>query len=116
MRHIRTQWEIFRQIIKENSVDVYDFLQLAQWWRENYLKEIEKEFIDKQNEELKRYIIPKLQWTPNLTVRDIEEEFSFWIEKNRWFPLWMGELSDISEATEARAKDNWYGYLYCNDD
>ena len=116
MRHIRTQREIFKQVIKENADDVYDFLQLANWWRENFLRDIEREFTDKQNEELTKYMIQKLQWIQNPAVWDLEEEFSFWIEKNRGYPLWMWELSDISEWAEFWAKDNGYGYLYRNED
>lgn len=110
MQHIRTQWEIFRQIIKPHCDDAYDFLQLAQGGREKFLHNIEMEFIDKQNEELTKYMNAWLGWTT--TREDLEDRFIFWVEKNRGRPLDMGEMCDIGNAIEDWAKDNGYGYLY----
>lgn len=116
MTHIKTQREIFRSIVKEYADDVYDFLQLAQWWREDFLKNIEREFTERQEKELTRYLVQKLQWIPNHTVWDLEEAFTIRVEKNRGYPLWMWELSDVSEWAEFWARDNGYGYLYRDDD
>lgn len=116
MTHIKTQREIFRSIVKEYADDVYDFLQLAQWWREDFLKNIEREFTERQEKELTTYMKQKLQSIPNPAVWDLEEEFIFRVEKNRGYPLWMGEMSDLSEWAGCWARDNWYGYLYDNDD
>ena len=110
MQHIRTQREIFRQVAKPYCDDVYDFLQLAQGGRENFLHNIEMEFIDKQNEELTKYMNTWLSWLS--TRESLEDRFIFWVEKNRWRPLDMGEMNDIYEAIENWAKDNGYGYLY----
>lgn len=106
--HIRTQREIFRQIIKPHCDDVYDFFQLAQGGNENFLHKIEMEFTDKQNEELTKYMNSKTYYTKE----DLENEYIFWVEKNRWRPLDMGEMNDIYGAIEYWAKDNGYGYLY----
>lgn len=116
MQHIKTQREIFKSVIKEEADDVYDFLQLAQWWRENYLRDIENKFTDKQNEELTKYLKQKLEWLSSPSRFDLESEFAFWVEKNRWYPLWMWEYSDISEWVSSWADDNWYGFLYSDDD
>lgn len=111
MQHIRTQREIFRHLLRKYEVDdVYDFLQLAQGGRENFLHDIEMEFMDKQNEELTKYMNAWLGWMA--TREDLEERFIFWVEKNRGRPLDMGEMNDIYEAIENWAKDNGYGYLY----
>lgn len=110
MPHIKTQREIFRQIIKPRCDDVYDFLQLAQGGRENFLHDIELEFADKQEEELTKYMNAWLGWTA--TREDLEERFIFWVEKNRGRPLDMGEMNDIYEAIECWANMNGYGYLY----
>lgn len=110
MQHIRTQREIFRQVVKPYCDDVFDFFQLAQGGRENFLHNIEMEFIDKQEEELTKYMNAWLGWTA--TREDLEERFIFWVEKNRGRPLDMGEMNDIYEAIECWAKDNGYGYLY----
>lgn len=109
---IKTQREIFRGIIKKYSDDVYDFLQQAQGWREGFLHNIELEFIDKQNEELTKWMKDKLNGMTDLKKREMEREFIFWVEKNRWYPLDMGEMNDIHEAIERWAKENWYWYLY----
>ena len=109
MQHIKTQREIFRQIIKPYCDDVYDFLQLAQGGKENFLHNVEMEFIDKQEEELTKYMNSKGTFR---TRDDLRNEFIFWVEKNRGRPLDMGEMNDIYEAIESRAKDNGYGYLY----
>lgn len=110
MLHIKTQREIFRQIIKPYCDDVYDFLQLAQGGRENFLHDLEMEFIDKQEEELTKYMNAWLSWLS--TRESLEERYIFWVEKNRWRPLDMGEMNDIYEAIECWAKGNGYGYLY----
>lgn len=110
MLHIKTQREIFRQIIKPHCDDVYDFFQLAQGGRENFLHDIELEFADKQEEELTKYMNAWMSWLS--TRESLEERFIFWVEKNRWRPLDMGEMNDIYEAIESWAKDNGYGYLY----
>lgn len=110
MQHIRTQREIFRQVAKPYCDDVYDFLQLAQGGRENFLHNLELEFIDKQNEELAKYMNAWLSWLS--TRESLEDRFIFWVEKNRGRPLDMGEMNDIYEAIESWAKDNGYGYLY----
>ena len=107
---VRTQREILRHVLKDKADDVYDFLQLAQGGRENFLHNIEMEFIDKQNEELTKYMNTWLGWTA--TREDLEERFIFWVEKNRGRPLDMGEMNDIYEAIENWAKDNGYSYLY----
>lgn len=113
MLHIKTQRELFRQIIKPHCDDVYDFLQLAQGWKENFLHDIEMEFIDKQEEELTKYMNA---WLGGIATReDLEERYIFWVEKNRWRQLDMGEMNDIYEAIESWAKDNGYGYLYDED-
>lgn len=115
---IKTQREIFRGIIKKYSDDVYDFLQQAQGWREGFLHNIELEFIDKQNEELTKWMKHQIEnwfWrAANMAITrdDFEKEFIFWVEKNRWYPLDMGEMNDIHEAIERWAKENWYWYLY----
>ena len=109
--HIKSQREIFRQLLRKYEVDdVYDFFQLAQGGRENFLHDIEMEFIDKQEEELTKYMNAWLGWMA--TREDLEERFIFWIEKNRGRPLDMGEMNDIYEAIENWAKDNGYGYWY----
>ena len=108
--HIKSQREIFRQVIKPYCDDVYDFLQLAQGGKENFLHDIEMEFIDKQEEELTKYMNAWLGWTA--TRESLEDRFIFWVEKNRGRPLDMGEMNDIYEAIENWAKDNGYGYLY----
>lgn len=110
MQHIRTQREIFRQVAKPYCDDVYDFLQLAQGGRENFLHNLELEFIDKQNEELTKYMNAWLSWLS--TRESLEDRFIFWVEKNRGRPLDMGEMNDIYEVIESWAKDNGYGYLY----
>lgn len=110
MQHIKTQREIFRKVIKPHCDDVYDFLQLAQGGRENFLHNVEMEFIDKQEEELTKYMNAWLSWLS--TRESLEERFIFWIEENRWRPLDMGEMNDIYEAIENWAKNNGYGYLY----
>ena len=110
MTHIRTQREIFRQVVRPYCDDVFDFFQLAQGGRENFLHDIELEFTDKQEEELTKYMNAWLGWTA--TREDLEERFIFWVEKNRGRPLDMGEMNDIYEAIENWAKDNGYGYLY----
>ena len=118
MAHIKTQRELFRQVVKPYCDDVFDFLQLAQGGRENFLHNIENEFIDKQEEELTKWLKDRLEnwfWrAPNMAITrdDLEKEFIFWVEKNRGRPLDMGEMNDIYEAIENWAKDNGYGYLY----
>lgn len=107
--HIKTQREIFRQIIKPHCDDVYDFLQLAQGGRENFLHNVELEFIDKQEEELTKYMNSKGTFR---TRDDLRNEFIFWVEKNRNRPLDMGEMCDIENAIEWWANMNGYGYLY----
>jgi len=107
--HIKTQREIFRQVAKLYCDDVYDFLQQAQWWTEGFLHCFEMEFIDKQEEELTKYMNSK---APFRTKDDLRNEFMFWVEKNRGRPLDMGEMWDIEEAIENWAKDNEYGHLY----
>lgn len=110
MQHIKTQREIFRQVAEKYCDDVYDFFQLAQWGREWFLHNIELEFIDKQNEELTKYMNAQLENTR--TEEFLRQEFIRWVEKNRWRPLDMGEMNDIYEAIENWAEDNGYGYLY----
>ena len=112
MEHIKTQREIFRQVIKPYCDDAYDFLQLAQGGRENFLHDIEMEFIDKQEEELTKYMNSK---APFRTKDDLRNEYIFWVEKNRNRPLDMGEMWDIEEAIENWAKDNGYGHLVDED-
>lgn len=110
--HIKTQREIFRQIAGKYCDDVYDFLQLAQGWREWFLHNLEMEFINKQEEELSKYINAWMSW---LSIReDLEKRFIFRVEKNRGRPLDMGEINDIYEAIEYWAKNNGYGYLFDN--
>lgn len=108
MGHIRTQREILRHILKDKVDDVYDFFQLANGWKENFLVEVEKEFSDNQNRELARYMYSKTYATKD----DFIGEFIFWVEKNRGYLLWIDELWDIEEAAECWAKDNGYGYLF----
>lgn len=118
MARIKTQREIFRQIVGRYCDDVYDFFQLAQGWREWFLHNIELEFIDKQNEELTKYIKDQIEnwfWRASnmaITRDDLEKEYIFWVEKNRGRPLDMGEMNDIYENIEYWAKDNGYGYLF----
>lgn len=112
MQHIKNQRELFRQIARKHCDDVYDFFQLAQGGEENFLHDIEMEFIDKQEEELTKYLKERLGALSNLSRFDLESEFIFWIEKNRWRQLDMGEMCDIGNAIEDWAKDNGYGYLY----
>ena len=118
MQHIKTQRELLRQVIKPYCDDVFDFFQLAQGGRENFLHDIEMKFIDKQEEELTKWLKDRLEnwfWRASnmaITRDDLEKEFIFWVEKNRNRPLGMGEMWDIEEAIENWAKDNGYGYLY----
>ena len=120
--HIKSQREIFRQVAKLYCDDVYDFLQQAQGWTEGFLHCFEMEFIDKQEEELTKYLKAKVEglsgWGDfwNELKRDIiREEYIFWVEKNRNRPLDMGEMWDIEEAIENWAKDNGYGHLVDED-
>ncbi len=112
MQHIRTQREIFRQVVKPYCDDVYDFLQLAQGGKENFLHDIEMEFIDKQEEELTKYMNSKGSFR---TKDDLRNEFIFWVEKNRGRPLDMGEMWDVEEAIENWAEDNGYRHLVDED-
>lgn len=107
--HIKSQREIFRQVAKLYCDDAYDFFQLARGGEENFLHKIEMEFIDRQEEELTKYMNSKGTFR---TKDDLRSEFIFWVEKNRGRPLDMGEMWDIEEAIENWAKDNRYGYLY----
>lgn len=107
--HIKSQREIFRQVVKPYCDDVFDFFQLARGGEENFLHKIEMEFIDKQEEELTKYMNSKGTFR---TRDDLRNEYIFWVEKNRGRPLDMGEMWDIEEAIENWAKDNGYGYLY----
>lgn len=110
MARIKTQREIFRQIAGKHCDDVYDFLQLAQGWKEWFLHSLEMEFIDKQEEELAKYMNTQLE---NLKTKEfLRQEFIRRVEKNRGRPLDMGEMWDIEEALENWAKDNEYGYLF----
>ena len=111
MQHIKTQREIFRQVAGKHCDDVYDFFQLAQGWKENFLHDLEMEFIDRQEEELTKYMNSKTYHTKE----DLENEYIFWVEKNRWRQLDMGEMNDIYEAIECWAKDNGYGHLVDED-
>jgi hypothetical protein len=86
---VRTQREILRHILRDKADDVYDFLQLSQGGRENFLHDIEMEFIDKQEEELTKYMNSE---SPFKTKDDLRNEFMFWVEKNRGRPLDMGEV------------------------
>jgi hypothetical protein len=116
--HIKSQREIFRQVAKLYCDDVYDFLQQAQWWTEGFLHCFELEFIDRQEEELTKWLKDRLEnwfWRASnmaITRDDLEKEFIFWVEKNRGRPLDMGEMWDISVWAEDWAKNNGYGYLY----
>lgn len=87
--HIKSQREIFRQVVKPYCDDVFDFFQLAQGGKENFLHDIEMEFIDKQEEELTKYMNSKGTFR---TKDDLRNEFIFWVEKNRGRPLDMGEM------------------------
>lgn len=108
--HIKSQREIFRQVAKLYCDDVYDFLQQAQGWTEGFLHCFEMEFIDRQKEELAKYMNSK---APFQTKDDLSSEFIFWVEKNRWRCLDIDRGDDdIYEASECWAKDNGYGYLY----
>ena len=113
MQHIKTQREIFRQVVNPYCDDVYDFLQLAQGGKENFLHDIEMEFIDKQNEELTKYMNAQLEKTK--TLKFLRQEFMRWVENNRGRLLDMGEMWDIEEAIEDWANKNGYGYLYDED-
>lgn len=110
--HIKSQREIFRQVAKLYCDDVYDFLQQAQGWTEGFLHCFEMEFIDKQEEELTKYMNSKGTFR---TRDDLRNEYIFWVEKNRGRPLDMGEMWDIEEAIENWAKDNGYGHLVDED-
>ena len=110
--HIKSQREIFRQVVKPYCDDVFDFFQLARGGEENFLHKIEMEFIDKQEEELTKYMNSKGTFR---TRDDLRNEFIFWVEKNRGRPLDMGEMWDIEEAIENWAKDNGYGHLVDED-
>lgn len=87
--HIKSQREIFRQVVKPYCDDVFDFFQLARGGEENFLHKIEMEFIDKQEEELTKYMNSKGTFR---TRDDLRNEFIFWVEKNRGRPLDMGEM------------------------
>lgn len=112
MARVRTQREIFRQIVKRRTDDVYDFLQLAGGWLEDFIPSIEAEFVAKQKEELDRRMKDYLLEHTTISKAEYESAFLKMVEENCGHPLAIGELWDVYDEAEYRARNNGYEYLY----
>lgn len=111
MGHIKTYFDMLSRILREESEwDLMYYLESVDTPEEamEVIKTLRDKLVDKSTEELE-----KEMWnTEYLTKQDLMDRFEFLIEKQRWFPLWMWELSDLEEWAKDWADWHWYGHLF----
>lgn len=115
MQHIRNYYELLSKILRERSE-----WDLA-YWLDSFQNadEVYKEFkIIKAElcEAARKQLDIEMKKKAYQSREDLVNMFWFIIEKQRGYPLWMGELSDIEDWAEDWAEDNWYKFLFTNDD
>lgn len=115
--HIKTYFQMLTQILrKESDWDLMYYL-------ESYLLDNPERtyvFVQKLVEDLRTMSYDELNKGMNkcnfTTKESIIGTFIKIIEKQRGYPLWMWEYSDIEDGAKARADDNGYGYLFIDED
>lgn len=114
MTKIKNYFQILTPILRELSDgDIMYYLQSITSGEEalEVIKEIRDKLVDESEKEL---TIKMLQ--ENYNTRDeLVARFSTLIEKQRGYPLWMGEYSDLEEWASSWADNHWYGFLYLKD-
>lgn len=111
MAHIRNRFDMVKRILTEESDgDLMYYLENITTWDEalEVIKTLRKRITDmslvEMDKEMKKHLYTNKD--------DLINQFWFIIEKQRNYPLWMGELSDVYEWAEDWAKHNWYAHLF----
>lgn len=103
--------EILKQ---ESDWDLMYYLETIDTWDEalKVIKTLRKRLIDLEQKEMDKEMRNGVYWTK----ADLVNRFGFIVEKQRGYPLWMWEYSDIEDFASSWASDNGYGYLFRDDD
>lgn len=115
--HIKSYFQMITQILrKESDWDLMYYLesflldspQAAYDFVQHLVEQLRNVSYDELDKEMEKHSFT--------TKEELRRTFSSIVEKQRGYPLWMSEYSDLEDAAKARADDNGYGCLFLNDD
>lgn len=113
-QHIRSYFDMISRILKEESDwDLMYYLDTITTWDEalEVIKTLRNKLVDMSVDELTKSMEGVYP-----TKEDLLARFEFIIEKQRGYPLWMWEYGDLEERASSWADNNWYGYLFRDED
>ena len=115
MAHIRNYFEMMTRILREESDgDLMYYLENINKPEEamEVVRTLRNKLVDMSyNEMTKEMNAVSIQ-----TKEDLLARFEFVVEKQRGYPLWMWEYGDLEEWASSWAEENWYGWLFREED
>ena len=115
MQRIRNYFDMMTRILKEKSDwDLMDYLHNINTPEEamEVIKSLRYELVDVSYNELKR----EMSRQTYQTKEELLARFEFIVEKQRWYPIWMWEYSDIEEWAGDWALENGYWHFFLDED
>ena len=115
MQRIKTYFDMMTRILRQESDwDLMDYLQNISTPEEamEVIKTLRDKLVDMSTKELEE----EMKRSVYQTKEDFMSRFEFIIEKQRGYPLWMWEMSDLEEWAESWARDNWYWHFFDYED
>ena len=115
MTRIRNYFDFLKEILKrESDWDLQYYIQSIRTPEEalSIIKMLDREICNMSYKELTKEM-NKHTFT---TKEELMNMFGFIVEKQRGYPLWMWEYSDIEDWSSEWANQHWYWHLFTNDD
>lgn len=113
--HIRTYFDMMSRILRQESDwDLMYYLQNINSPEEamGVIKTLRYKLVDMSYDELTKEMKKHIYHTKE----DLLARFEFIIEKQRGYPLWMWEYSDLEDWASSRAVDNGYWHFFLEED
>lgn len=114
MEHIKTYFNMMNKILRRKSEgDLMYYLECISTPEQamTVIKSLREDLVKMATEELTK----EMNKQTYHNKEDLINRFAHIIEKQRWYPFWMWEYSDLEEWACSRAEDNGYGHLVDED-
>lgn len=109
--HIRNYFDMMSKILREESEgDLMYYLESIDTPQEamKVIETLRDRLVEMSYNDMTRRMLEQHYDTKT----ELLARFEFITEKQRGYPLWMWEYSDIEDWASSWAESNWYGYLF----
>lgn len=111
IKHIKTYYDFLKEEIRKRDWDLMSYLEACAN-DNNILRGLINIIYIKAYDELTKEMNENGGF---FCKEELINTFIHIIEKQRGYPLWMWEYSDIEDCAKAWADANWYIHLFLND-